>query len=298
VDDLRAAVQAFFDTDEAVVIRVRHELEPHQQRLLAALGAGYIVDEHAEPCPLQCGREECQVSTSARTTERVTALGLGMASLGSNGSLDYHPAFSSAAGTFGGSWSASIRAAGFEPLGPGRNRSGREPKAEATAGGQAPDIESLVSPPAVAAAKASRPEPKWISVPGTGLRYRDPDEALEAADEIEADGARVAEQAAADGNEPKAAMATEASRQLAEKIRAATRSEREPQAEAPAGPTEPAVKRPVSSPSPATDEAASRSEPNHLLVKPEEMAPFQRALTLALIAGMRAAADALEQELA
>jgi hypothetical protein len=35
-----------------------------------------------------------------------------------------------------------------------------------------------------------------------------------------------------------------------------------------------------------------------LLVTPDEMPPFQRALARALIAGMRAAADALEQELA
>jgi hypothetical protein len=47
-----------FDADEPIVIRVRHELEPVQQRLLAALGAGYIVDPAAPPCERFCGRKE------------------------------------------------------------------------------------------------------------------------------------------------------------------------------------------------------------------------------------------------
>lgn len=48
------------DTDEAVVIRVRHELEPHAQRLLVSLGAGWIVDAvHGERCVGSCGHPEC-----------------------------------------------------------------------------------------------------------------------------------------------------------------------------------------------------------------------------------------------
>lgn len=69
--------------DETIVIRVRHELEPYQQKLLARLGADYVIDENAEPCALACGHEECHVSSATRTNQRISALGLGMASLGS-----------------------------------------------------------------------------------------------------------------------------------------------------------------------------------------------------------------------
>jgi hypothetical protein len=49
----------------------------------------------------------------------------------------------------------------------------------------------------------------------------------------------------------------------------------------------------------AKPHAKSMQERNdRLLVTPDEMPQFQRALARALIAGMRAAADALEQELA
>jgi hypothetical protein len=72
----------------------------------------------------------------------------------------------------------------------------------------------------ITARPVPKPEP-WISVPTTGLRYRTPAEAYVAADEIEADGERVAESARFDGNEGKADQAIDAARELAEKIRTA-----------------------------------------------------------------------------
>jgi hypothetical protein len=72
VDDDLAAVRAVFDADEPIVIRVRHELEPFQQRLLQAFGAGYVVDAGADPCARPCGRPECAVK----------GVSLSMASLG------------------------------------------------------------------------------------------------------------------------------------------------------------------------------------------------------------------------
>jgi len=48
------------DADEAVVIRVRHELEPSAQRLLVSLGAGWVVDAvHGERCVSHCGWSVC-----------------------------------------------------------------------------------------------------------------------------------------------------------------------------------------------------------------------------------------------
>lgn len=79
-----------FETDEPIIIRVRHELGEPQVRLVTALGAQVIVDPEAEPCVGECGREECAVS-ARRTNERVSALGLGMASLHSQGKHDWEP---------------------------------------------------------------------------------------------------------------------------------------------------------------------------------------------------------------
>lgn len=45
-----------------IEIRVRHELEPYQQRLIAALGASYIVDPAAPLCAGPCKRKECAVA--------------------------------------------------------------------------------------------------------------------------------------------------------------------------------------------------------------------------------------------
>ena len=83
-----------------------------------------------------------------------------------------------------------------------------------------------------------------------------------------------------------------------------TSSEREPEASASGGQaldSEPAVSpaSPLSGDKPTSRSGITPPEPaEQLLVTPDDMAPFQRALGLALIAGMRAAADALEQELA
>lgn len=62
-----------------------------------------------------------------------------------------------------------------------------------------------------------------IAVPGTGLRYRSPEEAYVAAEEIEHDGERVARETRVAGLEEKADRAIDASRELAEKIRVAAR---------------------------------------------------------------------------
>ena len=64
----------------------------------------------------------------------------------------------------------------------------------------------------------------WLKVPGTGLAYRTPQEAFVAADEIEADGERVAEAARAQDDHGKADQAIDASRELAEKIRVVARA--------------------------------------------------------------------------
>lgn len=66
--------------------------------------------------------------------------------------------------------------------------------------------------------------PGWIKVVGTGLRYRNADEAYVAAEEIEADGERVATDARFDGNEAKADQAIDNSRALAKKVREAARA--------------------------------------------------------------------------
>lgn len=62
-----------------------------------------------------------------------------------------------------------------------------------------------------------------VLVKGTGLRYRSSDEAYVAADEIEADGVRVAEDARFDGDDAKAEFALDASRELAAAVRASAR---------------------------------------------------------------------------
>lgn len=117
---------------------------------------------------------------------------------------------------------------------------------------------------------------KRVRVRGTGLTYESADAAYLAADEIEADGQRVAEHARFDGKEAKAEQAIDQSRELAEKIRDAAH---------------------------AFEARTSGSSTSTEVEKPEEASPalgiplFHRALARAAIAAMRAAADTLEQEL-
>lgn len=57
--DLRDFLLPFLDTDDPVVVRMRHEPEPASARLLVSLGAGWVVDERAPRCVRQCGYVEC-----------------------------------------------------------------------------------------------------------------------------------------------------------------------------------------------------------------------------------------------
>lgn len=200
-----------------------------------------------------------------------------------------------------GSWNAAIEAAGLQP----RRRG----------------------------ATIAREPQHWITVNGTGLRYRSSMEAYVAADEIEADGERVAKAARDDGNEGKADQAVDAARALAEKIRAAARaadgeldtdsgstidSSREGAAdpgpeEGPRSPTPGIGERDDQPPQmrAPTAEAnrngtvgdggstpAPSPEAVRLLVTPDEMDVLQRAIALAAIAAARVFADTLERELA
>jgi hypothetical protein len=216
-------------------------------------------------------------------------------------STDEHPNCLHAQRVFG-NWGNAVEAAGYPRPRKGARPvaiapltdSEREPEAEEDAARlAAPALERTVTqPPGQAGETASRSEHDHrarVKVNGTGLTYRDVDEALAAADEIEADGERVAEQALADGNGDKADQAAEISRELAERIRAA--------AEKRAPNIHETIHEPIPDP-PPQPEVAKPEEPVRLLVTPDEMPPFQRALARALIAGMRAAADTLEQELA
>lgn len=118
---------------------------------------------------------------------------------------------------------------------------------------------------------------KRVRVRATGLTYATPEEAYMAADEIEADGQRVAEQARFDANETKAEQAIDQSRELAEKIRDAAHAFE----------------------ARASDSGASVdvAKPEATAQRVEVASPF-RAIAVSVIAGMRAAADALERELA
>lgn len=199
-----------------------------------------------------------------------------------------------------GSWNAAIEAAGLTP----RRRG----------------------------ATIAREPQHWITVNGTGLRYRSTMDAYVAADEIEDDGERVAKSARDDGNEGKADQAVDVARALAEKIRAAARaadgepdtdsgstidSSREGAAnpgpeEGPRSPTPGIGERDDQQPQmPAPTAAATRNgtggdggstpapspEAVRLLVTPDEMDVLQRAIALAAIAAARVFADTLEREL-
>lgn len=63
--ELRDYLLPFLDTEDPIVLRLRHEPHLASARLLVSLGAGWIVDEHAPPCVKHCGRPECRVSPSA-----------------------------------------------------------------------------------------------------------------------------------------------------------------------------------------------------------------------------------------
>lgn len=121
--------------------------------------------------------------------------------------------------------------------------------------------------------KPTSPPAKRVRVRGTGLTYATPEEAYVAADEIEADGERVADHSRFDGDEAKAEQARDQSIALAEKIRDAAHA--------------------------FEDRAGvSMVEPEDTAaVAPVEIAPFHRAIALSVIAAMRAAADTLEQEI-
>jgi len=118
---------------------------------------------------------------------------------------------------------------------------------------------------------------KRVRVRGTGLTYATPEEAYMAADEIENDGQRVAEQARFDGNEPKAEQAIDQSRALAEKIRDAAHAFEARERE----------------------NGVRNIHENIHETSPEKgvEVSLPHAYARALIAGMRAAADALEHEL-
>jgi hypothetical protein len=221
-------------------------------------------------------------------------------------STDEHPNCLHAQRVFG-NWGNAIEAAGYPRPRRGQKRvalndSEREPQAAITS--RARGDFGLGATVAGASSRSEHDHGARVKVNGTGLTYRDVDEALAAADEIEADGERVADQARFDGNGEKADQAAEISRELAERIRAAAEKrapnihETIPDRHASRMQKQP----PEPLPEPDADakpHAKSMQERNdRLLVTPDEMPQFQRALARALIAGMRAAADALEQELA
>lgn len=119
-----------------------------------------------------------------------------------------HPSAYVAMRVCGQSWAEIVRAAGLTPRRPGG------------AGAKQRPVQERQTPPIVWAVKVN----------GTGLKYRTPEEAYVAADEIEHDGERVAREARISGNEGRADQAIDASRELAEKIREAAR-ECDPHAE-------------------------------------------------------------------
>jgi hypothetical protein len=216
--------------------------------------------------------------------------------IGAGPSTDEHPNCLHAQRVFG-NWGNAIEAAGYPRPRRGQKRvslndSEREPQAAITS--RARGDSGLGATVAGASSRSEHDRGARVKVPGTGLTYRSRDEALIAADEIEADGERVADQARFDGNGEKADQAAEISRELAERIRAAEKQIgmrlacKNSRASLCKSPTRMQNRM----------QKACRNRMTQLLVTPDEMPQFQRALARALIAGMRAAADALEQELA
>lgn len=118
--------------------------------------------------------------------------------------------------TLGMSWADLIEAAGYERPTRGRQGPMTAEHRDAIREGMSRMNDE---PPVVTEAIA-----KWhVVVKGTGLRYRNSLEAYAAAEEIEADGERVAEDARFDGHEQKAEQAIDASRELAAAVRTAAR---------------------------------------------------------------------------
>lgn len=200
---------------------------------------------------------------------------------------DDHPTSMTVIGLFG-SWANGVEAAGFERPTRGTRRS-RAAVSERVEGVVDPDVTGSAKAgeedsPSTGDGRAvdrlaSRPTPVrpprsdtagWIKVPGTGLVYRSPAEAYVAADEIEADGERVAAGARDDGNHGKADQAIDGTRELAEKIRVAARA---------------ADERAAGSAVPPAAAFTTSGEPS-------------RAIALAAVAAARTFADTLEQLLA
>lgn len=269
-------------------------------------------------------------------------------------------------------WADLVTEAGFEPRRRAKlARSEREPQADDGAHSRRGSVSGSASTLGKSAPAPSRSDTHPLKVPGTGLAYQSVEAARSAADEIEADGERVAEQARADGDLGRADLAVDRARELARKIREAAGirsvddelAMQEVHEAGAGGPQERHVpgaagmqethkrrggRRPtwteeaalaklhdqaVDGVAPAraaflasgissavivrlfgsytamveraglTPMLVARHEgrvpdpPIHVLVRPEEMAPFQRSIALATIAGLRAAADVLEAEL-
>lgn len=176
-----------------------------------------------------------------------------------------------------GSWASAIEAAGFP-----------RPKR----GGQRGSVRSKAEPDERLEKESNSP----IRVPGTGLTYRSVDEALAAANEVQADGERVARAAVEDGDGEKAAAAAARAVELANKIRAAVG------VDAPTAAADGNGAQEDPQPPPAPDAAGLLERLRAAAPDPDEIAHdngiAMGSWARALIAAARAFADALEQELA
>jgi hypothetical protein len=188
---------------------------------------------------------------------------------------DDHPNVVMVAKLFG-SWSNGVEAAGFE-----RPRQGQQ---RLTAGARA-IAQELEPGEAIHDDAPSEPQVRqepprvWaVKVPDTGLRYRTPDEAFVAAEQIEYDGEQVADRARNVGDDDRAEKAWDAAHELAEKVRVAARVA--------SGEPEPEVEK--NSP----NEQAAKSTSSAFAVRTE-----LRFAGLSLIGAARDFLDALEAEL-
>ena len=189
-----------------------------------------------------------------------------------------HPNVVRVAAVFG-SWAAGIEAAGFERPRQGRKRLSTQAAAIATEiESKQPELSMPERPePSDASVHQERQQPPvvWaVKVPDTGLRYRTPDEAYVAADEIEYDGEQVAERARGAGNDDKAEQAWDAAHELAEKVRAAARAA-------------------AGEPEPEPEEAPETAQKVAQEVEPPDL----RTAALGVIGALRTLLDAAEASL-
>jgi hypothetical protein len=196
-----------------------------------------------------------------------------------------HPTAQTVSKVFG-SWAEGVEQAGFERPTRGRRVSRGAAEIAAARPEHADEPEAEAEPEPV----RQTPPIVWqVKVPDTGLRYRSPAEAYVAADEIEADGERVATNARRSGDDAKAEQAWDAAHELAEKIRRVARAvDGEPEVETVStGGAEGEVTRPqpegaIASPSPPDVETVSTDF---------------RAAALGVVSALRTLLDVVEAEL-